>query len=156
MSTCRLKIISSSHCSHCKLVKYPSQLLTKTLQCKDYRSLNPLVSQMHQCKLQGLTKTFMAVFNSLQTNDPLSEKIHHLDCLIRPTALHMYNFITQSAIKKRLYPAPSTLFEPISIQATKLDHAILLLVAKTLNYHLIKVYTTRIRIQGSHNLHVHA
>ena len=128
-----------SHLSHCKLVKYPSQLLIKILQCKDYRSLNPL-SQMHQWKLQGLTKAFMAMFNSLQTNDPLSEKIHHLDCLIRPTA--PYNFITQSAIKKRLYPAPSTLFEPISIQATKLDHAILLLVAKTLNYHLIKVYRT--------------
>ena len=134
------KIISSSQCSHCKLVEYPSQLFIKTLQCKDYRSLNPLVSQIHQCKLQGLTKTFMAMFNSLQMNDPLSAKIHHLDFLFRPTAL--YNFITQSAIKERLYPAPSTLFETISIQPTKLDHAILLLVAKTLNYHLIKVYRT--------------
>ena len=87
-----------SHLSHCKLVKYPSQLLIKILQCKDYRSLNPL-SQMHHCKLQGLTKAFMATFNSLQTNDPLSLKIHHLDCLFRPTAL--YKFITQSAIKKK-------------------------------------------------------
>ena len=97
--------IYSSHCNHCKLVEYSSQLLTKNLHGVQRLPVAPL-------QALGLDKTFMAMLNSLQTNHPLSMNIHCLECFFIFMAL--YNSITKNRIKKRLHPALSTLFVPNS------------------------------------------
>ena len=35
---------TSSHCSHCKLVKFSSQLFTKNLKCKDCQQLDSTIT----------------------------------------------------------------------------------------------------------------
>ena len=57
----------------------PASYTPKIPNAKTASSLIPL-SQMHHNKLWGLTKAFMATLSCLQTNNPLSAKICHLDC----------------------------------------------------------------------------
>ena len=90
----------------------------------------------------------MAILNSLRMNNPLSAKIHHLDCFFRITVPYI-------TIRKGLRPALSSLLVPSSVWSTKpkLDHTIFIVTKKkTTNYHFSKVYSACICTQGSHNL----
>jgi len=69
-------------------------------------------------------------------NNPLSVKIHHLDCILTAFfKLHTAPYIvTESAIKKGLRPAHSVLYVPIYLQSTKSksDHTITLFYSELL------------------------
>jgi len=74
--TYQLEIVIASHTA--AVVSWLNIPVNYSPSTKTASSLIPL-SQMHHCKLEGLTKAFTAMVKSLQMNDPFSVKVCHFD-----------------------------------------------------------------------------
>lgn len=85
-----INLYSSSYCSCCKVVRYSSQIFTKSLRHEDCQQLDSIT---------GIMKAFTAMLNCLQANNPLSAKIRHFAWLFS-TTLPYSTSITESTIKK--------------------------------------------------------
>ena len=103
-STCRLKINIAAH--NVAVVGWLNTLANYLPKISTTNTASSLIPLLHMChwELKGLTKVFMTTLNSFQIHDLQSAKICHLDCLFRITM--PYNFITESAIKKRSMSIP--------------------------------------------------